>query len=81
MTACSPGPPSGAADPRGTSTERSSSSRRDDEKPYFLEIATYAPHGNLDKPYAADRVFPPAFRDRPSSRRPGGNCGLRACPT
>lgn len=54
---------------------------RDDRAPYFLEIATYGPHAALTPAYRDDPRYPPAFRDRPSADRPGGNCGARACST
>lgn len=52
----------------------------DDDAPYFLEVAPYAPH-NRTQPqpyYPGDPVFPPAFRDRPAAGRKG-NCGPVAC--
>jgi arylsulfatase A-like enzyme len=52
---------------------------RDDAAPYFLEIATYGPHASLKPAYRDDPRYPPAFRDRPSAARPGGNCGAVAC--
>ena len=51
---------------------------RDDEQPYFLEVATYAPHGALTPAYPGDPVFPPAFRDRATATS-DGNCGAVAC--
>lgn len=53
---------------------------QDDDAPYFLEVAPYAPH-NRTQPqpyYPGDPVFPPAFRDRPAGARKG-NCGPVAC--
>ena len=46
---------------------------RDDDAPYFLEVAPYAPHNRTQpKPYyPGDPVFPPAFRDRPAARPQG----------
>ncbi len=53
---------------------------RDDTRPYFLEVATYAPHAQLEKAYRDDPPFPSAFADRPPPGDPtGGNCGLKAC--
>lgn len=52
---------------------------RDDAAPYFLEIATYGPHASLTPAYRNDPRYPPAFRDRPSDARPGGNCGTLRC--
>ncbi len=48
--------------------------------PYFLEIATYAPHGALRRVYPDNPTFPSAFRDRaPVDDPTGGNCGPRSC--
>jgi len=52
---------------------------RDDSRPYFLKIATYAPHDGMAPAYPGDPSFPPAFRDRPNAQRPWGNCGARRC--
>jgi arylsulfatase A-like enzyme len=54
---------------------------RDDGAPYFLEVATYAPHvrTNMPKVYADDPRFPPALVDRPRPGRPAGNCGAVPC--
>lgn len=52
---------------------------RDDDQPYFLEVATYAPHTRMGAAYPGDPIFPPAFRDRPSRLRPWGDCGARRC--
>ncbi len=53
---------------------------RDDNKPYFLEVATYAPHAQLKKAYPDNPPFPPAFADRPPTGDPtGGNCGMKLC--
>ena len=40
---------------------------RDDEAPYFLEVAPYAPHSRTSPTpaYPGDPLFPPAFGDRP----------------
>jgi len=46
-------------------------------KPYFLEVALYAPH-NRTQPeghYPGDPLFPPMFRDRTGDR----SCGRVAC--
>ncbi len=59
--------------------------RRGDPRPYFLEVAPYAPHGRVDdRPaYADESLFPAAFRDQPDPRRHGskkrGDCGLVDC--
>ena len=54
--------------------------RRVDTHPYFLEVASYAPHAHLRKAYADDPSFPPAFADRPPKGDPsGGNCGVTSC--
>jgi arylsulfatase A-like enzyme len=52
-----------------------------DEAPYFLEVATYAPHDRvgLVGRYPGDPNFPPAFRDRPGAARRHGNCGAVRC--
>jgi N-acetylglucosamine-6-sulfatase len=54
---------------------------RHDPRPYFLEVAPYAPHGRVDdKPaYADETLFPAAFRDQPSRRHPRGDCGPVDC--
>jgi arylsulfatase A-like enzyme len=52
---------------------------RGDGEPYYLEVAPYAPHGSITPAWSGEPVFPPAFRDRPSRRHPGGNCGLVRC--
>ena len=51
------------------------------ERPYFLEVATYAPHERvgLRGRYDGDPMFPPAFRDRPHPGRSQGNCGAVRC--
>ena len=51
-----------------------------DSNPYFFEIATYAPHGSLQRAYPGDPLFPPAFADRATAGDPtSGNCGAKAC--
>lgn len=54
---------------------------RDDEEPYFLEIATYGPHSRLGHHYPGlDTWFPPAFADQaPADDPEGGNCGRVEC--
>ncbi|MEN8673835.1 sulfatase-like hydrolase/transferase [Nocardioides sp.] len=47
--------------------------------PYLLHVATYASHARIVPAWRNDPVFPAAFRDRPSSANPGGNCGPRRC--
>lgn len=48
--------------------------------PFFLEIAAYAPHNTLGKPfYPGDPFFPALMRDRPGHRKPAGNCGPISC--
>ena len=55
-------------------------SHRDDEAPYFLEVATYGPHAQLSKAYPGNPSFPSAFADRaPKGNPTGGNCGTRPC--
>ena len=51
------------------------------ERPYFLEVATYAPHDRVGwrGRYRGDPMFPPAFRDRPHRGRSSGNCGAVRC--
>lgn len=50
------------------------------DAPYFLEIATYAPHSQLAKAYPGSPQFPSAFADRaPAGDPTGGNCGTRPC--
>jgi arylsulfatase A-like enzyme len=55
--------------------------RRGDPRPYFLEVAPYAPHGRVDghPAYRNESLFPAAFRDQPGRRHPRGNCGLLDC--
>lgn len=45
-------------------------------QPFFLEVATYAPHQRVpfDRTHREPR-FPPAPRDRPSAKDPDGDCG------
>ena len=55
---------------------------RDDEAPYFLQVAPYGPHSRTTLRgghYPGDPLFPAMFRDRPSPAHPGGNCGLVPC--
>ena len=53
---------------------------REDTKPYFLEVATYATHAQISKAYPDNPKFPPAFADRPDKGDPsGGNCGAKSC--
>ena len=53
---------------------------RDSASPYFLEVATYAPHAQLHPAYPDNPPFPPAFADRPPPGDPsGGNCGTAPC--
>lgn len=55
--------------------------RRDDPRPYFLQVAPYAPHSRIDDQpaYADEPLFPAAFRDQPGKEHPRGNCGLVDC--
>ena len=57
--------------------------RRDtgDPRPYFLQVAPYAPHGRVDDQpaYDGESLFPAAFRDQPHGSRRHGDCGLVAC--
>ena len=49
-------------------------------EPYFLEVATYGPHSQLQKAYPDSPQFPPAYADRAQDGSPtGGNCGAKAC--
>ena len=53
---------------------------RNAAKPFFLEVATYAPHAGLQKAYPDDPPFPPAFADRaPKGDPTGGFCGTKPC--
>ncbi len=56
--------------------------QRGSEKPYFLEVAPYAPHSRTDAQGAwpGEPFFPAAFRDRPTEEHPG-NCGPVRCPS
>ena len=50
------------------------------DAPYFLEIATYGPHSQLQKAYPDSPQFPSAFADRaPAGDPTGGNCGTKPC--
>ena len=55
--------------------------RRGDPRPFFLQVAPYAPHGRVDdRPaYAGESLFPAAFRDQPGGSRKRGDCGLVDC--
>jgi len=51
-----------------------------DAAPYFLQVSTYGPHGQLEPAYPNSPVFPSAFADRaPAGDPTGGNCGLASC--
>ena len=54
---------------------------RGDRRPFFLEVAPYAPHGRVDDhpAYAGESLFPAAFRDQPRGSKRLGDCGLVAC--
>jgi arylsulfatase A-like enzyme len=53
---------------------------RHDAAPYFLEVATYAPHAQMEKAYPDNPPFPSAFADRaPKGDPTGGNCGATSC--
>jgi N-acetylglucosamine-6-sulfatase len=54
---------------------------RGDAQPYFLMVSPFAPHSRVggDGAYPGDPLFPPAIADRPSARRPAGNCGAVSC--
>jgi arylsulfatase A-like enzyme len=54
---------------------------RDDQKPWFLEVAPFAPHGRVtsEGAYPGDPAFPAAFGDRPSEEDPDGDCGRLRC--
>ena len=50
---------------------------RDEGAPYFLEVAVYGPHSQLDAAYPDQPQFPSAMADRaPAGEPTGGNCGL-----
>jgi arylsulfatase A-like enzyme len=87
-----PAPPAGASDAEkdaayaGTVTQRLAlgfiREHRNDDAPYVLVVAPYAPHAitpGMPHAYPGDPMFPPAFRDRPGAGRGGGNCGLVRC--
>ncbi len=60
--------------------ERFLRSQRDAKKPYFLEVATYGPHAQMNHAYKDNPTFPSAFADRaPKGDPTGGNCGTKAC--
>ncbi len=54
---------------------------RGDRRPFFLEVAPYAPHGRVDDQpaYADESLFPAAFRDQPGGSKRYGDCGRVAC--
>jgi arylsulfatase A-like enzyme len=53
---------------------------RDQEEPYFLEVAVYGPHSQLNAAYPGQPQFPSAMADRaPAGQPTGGNCGLKPC--
>ena len=53
---------------------------RDEDAPYFLEVAVYGPHSQLNAAYPGQPQFPSAMADRaPAGQPTGGNCGLKAC--
>lgn len=54
---------------------------RNDQAPYFLEVAPYAPHSRVESlgAFPNEPFFPAAFRDRPRPRKPQGNCGPIRC--
>lgn len=54
--------------------------QRDSSKPYFLEVATYGPHAQMQHAYPDNPTFPSAFADRaPKGDFAGGNCGTLSC--
>ena len=60
--------------------ERFLRSQRDATKPYFLEVATYGPHAQMNHAYPDNPTFPSAFADRaPKGDPTGGNCGTKPC--
>ena len=55
-------------------------SQRHADKPYFLEVATYGPHAQMEHAYPDNPTFPSAFADRaPKGHPAGGNCGTKPC--
>jgi arylsulfatase A-like enzyme len=53
---------------------------RNDKEPYFLEVATYGPHAQMEHAYKDNPTFPSAFADRaPKGDLTGGNCGTKRC--
>ena len=53
---------------------------RHDSRPYFLEVATYAPHPQLQHAYPDNPEFPSAFADRAPPNDPrGGFCAAVVC--
>ena len=55
--------------------------RRGDPRPYFLEVAPYAPHGRVDDDpaYADESLFPPPTATNRAAPRKRGDCGLVGC--
>jgi N-acetylglucosamine-6-sulfatase len=54
---------------------------RSDSRPWFLEVAPYAPHNRAAKvgAWPGEPEYPAMFRDRPRPGHPGGNCGPVPC--
>jgi arylsulfatase A-like enzyme len=54
---------------------------RSDSRPWFLEVAPYAPHNRAADvgAWPGEPEYPAMFRDRPRPGHPGGNCGAVPC--
>ena len=54
---------------------------RGDSRPWFLEVAPYAPHNRAAAvgAWPGEPEYPAMFRDRPGPGHPGGNCGPVPC--
>jgi arylsulfatase A-like enzyme len=54
---------------------------RGDSRPWFLEVAPYAPHNRAAAvgAWPGEPEYPAMFRDRPRPGHPGGNCGPLPC--
>ncbi|RZS40914.1 arylsulfatase A-like enzyme [Herbihabitans rhizosphaerae] len=54
------------------------------DRPFFLQVAAFSPHSGVKNPDDKEPLFPPAIRDRPKDRWPGGefphgDCGGPDC--
>jgi N-acetylglucosamine-6-sulfatase len=58
------------------------SRRQAPNRPFFLQVAPFAPHQRVPyQPGQGEPRFPPAPRDRPGGEFPQGDCGGPGCPS